>query len=97
MRFTNEEKLKYLENWRESKKSAWAYAKEKGINAQTFINWTRKTLKKDSCFVEVPVKIKQQSSKPEILIEKSDMKIHIPLNLNSNELRTVMEGLGVSL
>ena len=97
MRFTKEEKLKHLENWRQSNKSAWAYAKENSINPQTFVNWTKRKKQIEACFVEVPVRIKQQSYIPEILIEKGDVKIHVPLSIGSVGLRTVMEGLGVAL
>jgi hypothetical protein len=31
---------------------------------------------------------------PEILIEKGEMKIHIPVGLGREEMRSVMEGLG---
>jgi hypothetical protein len=34
---------------------------------------------------------------PEILIEKGDVKIHIPLMTSRGELRAIMEGLGASL
>ena len=97
MHYSKEEKSKHLANWRQSNKSAWAYAKEKGINPQTFINWTKREKQIGNCFVEVPVRIKQQSCMPEILIEKGDLKIYVPLSIGSGGLRTVMEGLGVAL
>jgi len=97
MRFTKDEKLKYFENWRQGNKSAWAYAKENGINPQTFVNWTKKEKQSEACFVEVPVKVKQQSYISEIIIEKGDFKIHVPLSIGSVGFRTVMEGLGAEL
>jgi hypothetical protein len=33
----------------------------------------------------------------EILIEKGDVKIHIPLSVSVGELRAVMEGLGAAI
>ena len=97
MHFSKEEKAKNLADWRESNKSAWAYTKEKGINPQTFVNWTKREKQIEACFVQVPVRIKQQSCIPEILIEKDDFKIHVPLSIGSAGLRIVLEGLGAAL
>ena len=97
MYYSEEEKAKNLADWRRSNKSSWAYAKEKGINPQTFVNWTKKEKQLTACFVEVPVKIKSQSYIPELIIEKGDFKIHVPLSIGSAGLRTVMEGLGAVL
>jgi hypothetical protein len=74
MKFSEEEKAMWLEDWRQSRKSAWAYA------------------------VEVPVQIippPQQTA--EILIEKGEVKIHIPLIMGRGEMRAVIEGLGAAL
>jgi transposase-like protein len=34
--YSKEEKAKRLEDWKQSGKSQWAYAKENGISPQTF-------------------------------------------------------------
>jgi hypothetical protein len=34
---------------------------------------------------------------PEILIEKGDIKIHIPIAINRNDLRAVIQGMGCEL
>ena len=54
MRYSEEEKTMWLEDWRNSGKSAWAYAKENGINQQTFIKWTKAGNEAKQNFVEVP-------------------------------------------
>ena len=96
MRFNEEEKTMWLEDWRKSGKSAWAYAKENGFTPQTFVKWTKAETKQ--CFVEVPLQVIQPPTQAtEILIEKGDVKIHIPLCLNRNDMRTVMEALGAAL
>ncbi|MCL2879625.1 MAG: hypothetical protein FWF29_05200 [Treponema sp.] len=99
--YSKEEKAMWLEDWRQSGKSAWAYAKGNGLNTQTFINWTKSGTEARHCFVEVPAVIPARAAKPdglpEILIEKGEVKIHIPLLLGSGELRAVMEGLGGTL
>ena len=101
MQFSKEEKAMWLEDWRQSCKSAWSYAKENGLNPQTFVRWTKgepEGKRKAVGFVEVSI---QAMSFPvqaqEILIEKGDVRIHIPLAMGRNELRAVMEGLGGAL
>jgi len=41
MKYSGEERRKHLENWKESGKSAWAYAKESGLKQQTFAKWVK--------------------------------------------------------
>jgi hypothetical protein len=90
MQFSKEEKAMWLEDWKQSGKSAWAYAKENGINPQTFVNWTKLKPKSSPCFVEVSTKTNPSLGiMQEILIEKGDVKIHIPLSLGCGELRAV--------
>jgi transposase-like protein len=81
MKFSQEEKAMWLEDWRKSGKSAWAYAKENGLIPQTFCSWVKREGEKGSGFVEI-----QAYKKPpvhqlqEILIEKDDVKIHVPMS-----------------
>jgi hypothetical protein len=85
-------------NWQQSGKSAWTYAKENGLNPQTFTKWTKAEPEAKTCFVEVPTQITRPApDMPEILIEKGEVKIHIPLMISRGELRTIMEGLGAAL
>ena len=37
MKYSVEEKAMWLEDWKQSGKSKWGYAKENGLNTQTFI------------------------------------------------------------
>ncbi|MDR2972304.1 MAG: hypothetical protein LBU83_10305 [Bacteroidales bacterium] len=98
MHFSKEEKNMWLEDWKESGKSAWSYAKENGLNPRTFIKWTKTESEAKPCFVEVSThSLMPAPNIPEILIEKGDVKIHIPLMIQSNELRAIMEGLGAVL
>ena len=102
MRYSEEEKAMWLTDWAQSGKSYWAYAKANGLNLQTFKNWTREKDKTESsqCFVEIPSSpLNMQVITPirEILIEKGDVKIHIPLSVSVGELRAVMEGLGAAI
>ena len=98
MRFNKEEKALWLENWRQSGKKAWTFAKENGLVPQTFIKWTMAEKETKSCFVEVPAQvIKPLLQAQEILIEKGELKIHIPLTVGRDGLRAVIEGLGAAL
>ena len=95
MKFSDEEKTMWLEDWRQGGKSAWAYAKANGLNPQTFTKWTKAGMETERCFVEVPVPVMLSTlCGQEILIEKGDVKIHIPLISGNRELRAVMEWLG---
>ena len=94
-KYSEEEKAMWLEDWRQSGKSAWAYAKANGLNLQTFKRWTKAGEETKQCFVEVPMEVPVPvKGVTEILIEKGDVRIHIPLTAGCGELRAVMEGLG---
>jgi len=55
MKFGEEEKAMWLEDWMRGGKSAWAYAKANGLNPQTFVKWTKTEAEAKPCFVGVPV------------------------------------------
>jgi len=98
MQYSREEKAMWVEDWQQSGKSAWSYAKANGLNPQTFVRWTKTEPEAKMSFVEVPASvITPPRQPPEILIERGDVKIHIPLELGRCELRAVMEGLGCVL
>jgi hypothetical protein len=100
MKFSEEEKAMWLEDWRRSGKSAWAYAKGNGLLPQTFVNWIKAGTAGEApgakpCFVELPAAVMPPPHQArEILVEKGGVKIHIPLDPGLGELRAVMEGLG---
>jgi len=98
MKFNEEEKAMWLEDWSRSGKSAWAYAKANGLNPQTFVKWTKTAPEAKPCFVEVTAPaMPSTQGEPEILIEKGEVKIHIPLISGKKELRAVMEWLGCAI
>ena len=98
-KYSKEEKEMRLGDWRQSGKSAWSYAKANNLNPQTFVKWTKAETEAKTCLVEVPALMMPPSLQfaQEILIEKGEIKIHIPLGMGCNELRAVMEGLGAAL
>ena len=95
MIYSKAEKAKWLKDWRRSGKKAWTYAKENGLAPQTLVNWIKKESEQKHGFMEIRQKPFRQAS--EIIVEKGDTKICIPLGMNSKDIRAVMEGLGVAL
>ena len=74
MKFSEEEKAMWLEDWRQGGKSAWAYAKANGLHPQTFTKWTKAGMETERCFVEVPVPVMPSTlCGQEILIEKGEI------------------------
>jgi len=97
-KYSEEERRMWLEDWKQNGKSAWAYAKENGLNPQTFANWTKAEKETSQSFIEVPATVMRPAAQTaEILIEKGDVKIRIPLLIGFRELRAVMEGLGAAI
>ena len=95
MKFSKEEKARLLEDWKQSGKSISAYVRENGLVRWTFTKWLK--AERDHAFVQVPAKVvKQTLQAPEILIEKGDVKIHIPLTGGTGVLRAVFESLEVA-
>ena len=93
MKFSRDEKALWVEDWRKSGKKVWTYAKENGLCPQTFAKWVNAQKEAKQNFVEVSAQGIPCLPTTSILIEKGDVKIHIPLGLSSVELRSVMEGL----
>ena len=94
MKFSEEEKALWLEDWRKSGKKPWTYAKENGLIPQTFVRWTKAKTENKSCLVEVPVRVLSAvEHDKEILVEKGEVKIHIPLSIGGEELRTIINVL----
>jgi transposase-like protein len=57
MKYSEEEKAMWVEDWRQSGKGAWVYAKANGLNPQTFVKWTKTIAEEKPCFVEVPAPV----------------------------------------
>jgi hypothetical protein len=92
MKYSKEEKAMWLEKWQQSGKSAHSYARENGLVPWTFHKWVKE--KKESAFVEVKANIFPQAEQSSgILIEKGDIKIHIPLEFGHEGLTMILERL----
>ena len=96
MHYSKEEKAKWVEEWKGSGSTAGAFAKEKGLIPQTFVGWVKPRPKRLVGFVEMGLKsMPSITGASEILIEKGELKIHIPFG--REELRAIMETLGAAL
>ena len=96
MSFSNEEKNMWLEDWKQSGKKAWAYAKENGLIPQTFCGWVKRAEgKKTTGFVEIPKQVMWPIvQSQQMVIETEGLKVHIPLTICAEELQTILAALG---
>ena len=98
MQFNKEEKAMWLADWKQSGKKAWTYAKENGLIPQTFCSWVRRGVNPSTGFVEIPAqKNLKLGLSQEILVERGDVKIHIPLSVWIEYPGTIMEGIKAAL
>jgi hypothetical protein len=107
-RYSEEERAMWLEDWKASGKSLGAYARANGLNPQSLRNWEKAGAAPASQDAQNFIEVKARPAgamplpeeipcMPEILIEKGAVRIHIPISINGNELRAVIEGLGCQL
>jgi transposase-like protein len=98
-RCSREEKAMWLEDWKQSGTSLRTYAKANGLNPQTFNNWIKEAEKPvQQDFIEInPTVSEIPRYVPEILIEKGTIKIHIPILINRNDLKAIVDSLGCAL
>lgn len=93
-RYSKEEKAEHVERWKASGKSPWIYAKGNGVNPHTFVKWTQGQTKGPQGFIEVrPETGEGVWDRRELVVEKGDLKIHIPFSIQAAELRIVLEML----
>ena len=91
--YTERERQEHIENWKKSNLAKTAYAKSAGIFPTTFYNWVKeKTRKKKQGFVEINKRLVARSGQ-DIVIEKGDITVRIPLPTGANELQTVFSAL----
>jgi len=90
--YTEQEKQKHLEDWKCGTLSKAAYAKSVGIQPTTFYAWSRGTDNGIKDFVEVKQKI-LAATQPEIVIEKGNAIIRVPMTADKNDLQTFFDVL----
>jgi hypothetical protein len=93
-RYSVKEKEKWLEEWKKSGKSARAYAKENGINPQTFSKWSKREAPPGFVEVQQAAGTGLMASGNEILIEKGDLRIRLPSGVSMRDVCAVVERVG---
>jgi transposase-like protein len=106
MKYSKEEKEWLVEEWGKSGKSKCAFAKELGLNVQTLINWT-KGRETGHGFIEISGKIEKEAIDSEkvlisagntpiireMVVERGDITIRLPLGVTQAELAFVIQAL----
>ena len=91
----NDVKTALIEEWKERGSSAQSFCKEKGIKPTTFYGWIKRNKKtKLSEFVEISKK-QEKVKNSEIILEKGDVKIHIPASMLGSELKMIFKALDI--
>ena len=67
MIYSKEEKDRWLEEWKGSGKSAWSFAKEKGLQGQTFLKWVKHERETKNGFVEIQTKTESVTPKCQLI------------------------------
>jgi transposase-like protein len=97
-RYSEADKAWLVQEWEESGKSKWAFAKDLGLPYQTFSRWTR--LPEDSQgFVEVSGKLEEASAEPgertgcALVVEHGSFRVHLPAGVTLQDLAVVVQAL----
>ena len=91
---TKQEQEAHVRKWRQEGLSKNEYALKAGINPRTFIGWTwLKEGKKRTGFVEIPKKV-YNSEVQEMVIEKTGIRILLPITIDVEILKNVFTALG---
>jgi hypothetical protein len=97
-RYSEEDKAWLVQEWEKSGKSKWAFARELGLNYQTFSAWTRKP-EGGQGFVEVSGKLEEGAGDPGertgcvLVVEYGSFRVHLPLGVTVKDLAMVVKAL----
>jgi len=90
-KYSTEEKSKWLAAWKQSGERPWTFAKEQGLNPQTFSNWVEKETSNNS-FVEL--KPAQRITSPDssmVILEHGELRMKIRTPLSCEECDTIVQ------
>jgi transposase-like protein len=90
--YTDEERKNHVAAWKAGGLSRSAYARGQGLPVTTFCKWANEEEAKGQGFVELTTTAGFQE-KQEIIIEKKDVRIRLPVEMLERVLGTV---LGIS-
>jgi transposase-like protein len=107
-KYSVEEKAKFIAEWEKSGKSRRAFSLERGLKEQTFGKWVREEPEEGLQFVEVGRRRKKSAEQVpakavsgprltavhEMVVEKGDIKIRLPLGVSETGLARVIRALG---
>jgi transposase-like protein len=97
-RYNDKDKAWLVQEWKQSGKSKWAFAKELGLPYQTFSRWTRSP----ECgqgFVEVSGKLEEEAVEPgertgcALVVEYGSFRVHLPAGVTQKDLAVVVQAL----
>jgi transposase-like protein len=92
--YADTERNQHVENWKNGTMSRAAYAKSAGIIPTTFYTWIRQAENREQNFVEIGRRI-IPGSVQDMAIEKDGIVIRLPVSTGANELKTILEALGI--
>ena len=91
--YTEAERREHVENWKNGAMSKSGYAKSAGIFPTTFYHWTKeKPEGKNQGFIEINKRVISKAE-GDIVIEKGNLTIRVPLSTGSKEIKTIVAAL----
>ncbi|MDR3122871.1 MAG: hypothetical protein LBU16_03720 [Treponema sp.] len=95
-RYNEADKAWLVQEWEQSGKTKWAFAKELGLPYQTFSRWTRPPEEAPG-FVEVSGKLEaaEQSGRTGcvLAVEQGPIRVHIPAGATAKDLAVAIQAL----
>jgi len=94
--YTTEEVKQIISNWKASNKNVSQFARENGYSQASLGRWIKKfgKIEYQNKFVELPkLQVAKSLEKQTIVIEKADIKITVPLNVEQQNLQNIMSVL----
>jgi transposase-like protein len=95
-RYSEEDKTRLVEEWEQSGKTKWAFAKELGLPYQTFSRWMRPP-EETRGFVEVSGKLEEAEQGGRtgcvLVAEQGSIRVHIPVGATAEDLSVVVRAL----
>jgi transposase-like protein len=104
-RHSEEEKAWLVEEWEQSGKTKGAFARELGLNVQTFTSWTRKRTgeqgfvelaaptEEGSCGTALVTAAEEALIGRELRVERGDLAIRLPRGATRAELAAALQAL----
>ena len=89
--YSETERLTHVEKWKNGTLSKAAYAKSAGIIPTTFYKWAQQAEIKKQRFVEID-RMNIPKNIQDMVIEKDDVIIRLPLSTGIKELQTLLRG-----